>query len=220
MARQIVISSIVATVIVSIVLLATRQEPAAAVAVASSDDAAALKELRDELRSLREDLDELRALRQAAPTLPSAAAPPAAEVAPYDEEPAEPRREAQTASNEDTQAGYRAELAQTEKRFTMLGGLVQAQSRNASWASARQAEITGLTTRHEYFKNTKFDTVDCRSSLCRVVASFPTEQDQDVFGETFHGFVPSFPNASLRAIPGSNPPRTEVFLSIDGPLPR
>lgn len=220
MARQIVISSIIATVIVSAVVFATRQQPAAAVASGTNDNAAALAALRDELRSLREDIDELRALRVAAPTPPPAAALPAEQVAPYDDEPAAPKRAAAAPSNEDTQAAYQAELVQTEKRFTMLGGLVQAQSRNASWASAREAEITGLTTRHEYFKNTKFDSVDCRSSLCRVVASFPTEQEQDMFGETFHGFVPSFPNASLRAVPGSNPPRTEVFLSIDGPLPR
>jgi hypothetical protein len=61
---------------------------------------------------------------------------------------------------------------------------------SAQEASAREAEITGLVARLEYFKNTTFDSVECRTTLCRVVTSFP------------------------------NPPRTEVFLSIDGPLPR
>lgn len=107
-----------------------------------------------------------------------------------------------------------------EQRFAKLAELVSAQARNEGWAAAREAEIRSLPSRHEYFKQTTFAIVDCRATMCRVVATFPNTSEQGTFDTVFSGFVPTFSYAMTREISYEGKPAIEAFLSLDDPLPR
>jgi hypothetical protein len=107
----------------------------------------------------------------------------------------------------------------SEQRFAALGKLVNAQARNASWAAQREAEIKALPSRHDDFKQATFAVVDCRSTMCRVLATFPDESAQGMFDTAFPGFVALFPYALSREVKHGGHPAIEAFLALDDPFP-
>jgi hypothetical protein len=107
----------------------------------------------------------------------------------------------------------------TEQRFATLAGLISAQARNPSWAAQREAEIRALPSRHEYFKQTAFEVVDCRMTACRVLATFPSDGEQGTFDAVFSGFARPFFYVMTRETTHAGRPAIEGFLFLEDPLP-
>jgi hypothetical protein len=133
---------------------------------------------------------------------------------------AEAEAEAEEHSPEEFQASIAAERTRVETRFSTLKSAFHRQVRDPRWAGEREQELLTLNRESDYFRNSRFDEVECRSSWCRLVVTHPNESEQNTFQETLPGFVPQLPWASIRGIDAASPPRTEVFFSRDGPLPR
>ena len=222
MLRRVVPPAIIAAVAagaVCFIMLRDRSVSASPPEVASVDPAQ-LAELQSQLARLQRQVAASQ--RIDAPPEPSAVQNAAEERRNLDELVADEAVEEadQEADVIDQSAEHEAAVQRTARRFGMLGDRVAEEERDAAWATSRESEIAALTTQHDYFKTTRFETVECRTTLCRVVASFPNEQDQSVFAQSFPGFVGQLPYAAMREVPDSNPPRVEVFLSANGPLPR
>lgn len=198
--KQVVISSFVAAVVALAVVLVTRPQPAPAIPP-PSDDSAALSSLREELGRLREELSALRAAQAQAQPVPAVGSEPNA---------AAPLAQARKRT---------APPMSTEQRFATLAGLISAQARNPSWAAQREAEIRALPSRHEYFERTTFEVVDCRTTACRVLATFSNDGEQGTFDTVFSGFARPFSYVMTRETVHAGRPAIEGFLFLEEPLP-
>ena len=96
------------------------------------------------------------------------------------ETPLNPGAQEETAPSESSKANVGEISALTESRFTVA---FDAESRDQSWAANFEALVR--TTMQKSFNDSTLQTIECRSTLCKIVVDHPGAKAQALWARTF-----------------------------------
>jgi hypothetical protein len=105
-----------------------------------------------------------------------------------------------------------ATSAESSARYQRQLSAFRGERRNATWALAQERALRSLDEIH-YFKRSSLVELECRASICRVLASHDDESARSNFREILVGFMPQLPDIFTRNADTGGALRTEVLLS-------
>ncbi len=177
------------------------------------------RELERQVEAMRQEIRRVRAQQTVVFAAAGRSNSGAQSSTPNDDEngPISPARPTNPPDDEDEAARWARAQDHAERRVALLDATLRAEGPDTPWAGASERTIREVSVNPE-LAGSSVQSVECRTTICRVEVLHDSEQAADRFGGPFLAKLPNLPRGMVRRYPpdADGRSRSVVFLAREG----